>query len=151
MAVLIAHCTAIAQGTLAAHRMSNGFELVLIDEGSVSMKNLMNQEKSAIGKLIWLQRFLCVLWAYAFEFVVLQQALRVDTTGAREIISFGLAGLLLGSKWCMVYGISDFAGHETSVATLVLLGMSASLLAMGAQKSNTKSKIDDVKKNIKKR
>ena len=147
MAVLIAHCTAIAQGTLAAHRMSNGFELVLMDEGSVSMKN---QEKSAIGKLIWLQRFLCVLWAYALEFVVLQQALRVDTTGAREIISFGLAGLLLGSKWCMVYGISDFAGHETSVATLVLLGMSASLLAMGAQKSNTKSKIDDVKKNIKK-
>ena len=58
----------------------------------------------------------------------------------REIISFGLAGLLLGGKWWLVYGISDFTGHETSVATLVLLGVSASLLAIGAQRCNAERK-----------
>merc|ERR1712086_11733 len=134
-----------SKGTLAAHRMSNGFELALMDEGSVSMKNLMDQEKSAIGKLIWLQRLLCVLWAYTFQFLVLQTALKVEITATapvptREIISFGLAGLLLGGKWWLVYGISDFTGHETSVATLVLLGVSASLLAIGAQRCNAERK-----------
>ena len=137
-------------GKLGEYETSRGFRLALIDEGEVTMKSLMDREKQSIMKVIYLQRALSLLWGY-LVYAAITLALRamgvdefnghrtvVDSypwLRAREVLVFGLGGLIIGVKWCLVYGIGDFTGHETSAQTIILLGVSASLLAVGARSS----------------
>jgi len=50
---------------------------------------------------------------------------------AGHYLAFGSAGLLLAGKWVLVYGLMDFTGHETSYATVALLGLSLALVVAG--------------------
>merc|ERR1712147_209929 len=99
-----------------------------MDAGEVTMKSLMDQEKTSMRYLIYAQRALTLLWAAAVELIgyfglsmvgvnLDLNAMVLGMARARETIGFGIAGLLLGGKWWLVYGVRDFSGHETSITT----------------------------------
>ena len=51
-------------GRLGEYETSRGFKLALMDEGDVTMKSMMDQERKTIMKTIWFQRAISVPWGY---------------------------------------------------------------------------------------
>eukprot|EP00656_Telonema_subtile_P050136 TRINITY_DN6412_c0_g1_i1.p1 TRINITY_DN6412_c0_g1~~TRINITY_DN6412_c0_g1_i1.p1 ORF type:complete len:257 (+),score=86.33 TRINITY_DN6412_c0_g1_i1:155-925(+) len=146
-----------SRGTLGEHLTARGFKLGLVGEGDVSIKSLMDREKRALRYKLYLQRALAVLWSYAVLCVaanVLSFLGAAPSCGvvagvqARELLGFGLAGLLLAGKWGLVYGARDFSGHDTSASTVLLLGVSCAMLAAGLGSTSWGSRATDVRKKV---
>lgn len=137
-----------ANGTLGVYRTKKfdhrrRYAFARLFPGEVSFEFMKATNKWEFVKVLTLQRVLAVLWAT----LVLRVLTKPELVGYCHTVLppslfnpfsvFGLAGLLVTAKWTLVYGISDFTGHETSVITFVALCGSLVLLFYGSPMCRT--------------